>query len=161
MVTERHPSLHPKCWPRTIFGYFCASLVVYAIVIVLTVFLQNHLPRSHYFIYHYVSPVKVDFKVGEELQFYSTYQIRKTVDIHYSDTLYCDLYDGRGFRFFSSYDSTAVSIGPIPKKTGVWVYHGKLPNTPSACYLRTTVTAVLQYARRTQVLKAGPRLYIN
>ncbi|MFZ1741882.1 MAG: hypothetical protein WAT93_03455 [Pontixanthobacter sp.] len=111
-------------------------------------------PVDAYF--HYDTMRITSAPASGPLEFISAVQYFKSVDMHWRDTLYCDLLDGNGFRNVSVLESSANSVGPTQgdgPRERAWTYTAIVPSRPAVCYLRSTPTAELRYGiRKTQII---------
>lgn len=123
-----------------------AAIALGLLIPLITMFIEfthktyiDFLPRSSFFTYEHVIPSKEKFAIGEELQFISVSEVKRTVNFYWEDILFCDF--GEGFGYFSTYKSNKSHVEPYTKKsTNPWSYQGKLPKTKSSCYLRSFIS---------------------
>ncbi|MEM7303502.1 MAG: hypothetical protein AAF468_20680 [Pseudomonadota bacterium] len=74
------------------------------------------------------------------IDFVSNAIVRRPVERSWKDILFCDQYDGRGYRYFSHYPSGSVKVeGSKALRSSVWTYQAKVPSRGD-CYLRSEIT---------------------
>ena len=78
-------------------------------------------------------------------------------DMRFSDTLFCDLGDGNGYRLYSTIPSSFESA---PPKDGIsnWTYTGPVPSIHAWCYMRSTINIDLKYGieKKPQIIISEP-----
>lgn len=108
-------------------------------------------PASFYFKYFDIEFDGVD-EENNALVFYSDSERYRSVSYKWNDVLYCDTFDGRGFRNFSNQIASLKVNGPAPRKKRPWNYKASFPRG-SDCYIHSTSANALPYNfRPSQVL---------
>ena len=146
---------HPMTWFKASISFVFISLLLAGTVPLFYTMAQQQLtPTGYWFVYHAVEPVKASFKVGEPLRFGSDRTVHNDIDMLFSDTLYCDVYDGSGMVDYSTYVSERFAVKAATRGVGVWEYRHDIPQQPATCYLETSVIGKLKYADKPQRLKS-------
>lgn len=138
---------------RVIVGYALACLAVIAIEWTA----GRLVPRDAFFHYYSIEPAS-RVVPGSPVYFRSVLRVTIPVDFDYVDTLYCDVSDGLGWRYWSQQTSRVENAEVrTAQSPAIWLYSADTPDVPYRCYLRSAVSAVLKYGEtKTQVLKSDP-----
>lgn len=114
------------------------------------------MPMSGWVDYKYVTPVKTEFKVGEDLKFISFAEINHSPTIEWNDILYCIDSETNKLERYSSFTSKteAAKNRTVASDAPTWKYGGEVPKSPASCCLDTQVKLFLPYdIEKVQTLK--------
>lgn len=107
--------------------------------------LQYFTQFNDYVVYYSVEPVKSVFASGDPITFVSDYEIKRPVDLIYTDILRCKTSIKNDLGYYSSYISTTKEAEPTNRKVTEWRYGAQVPNTDSTCVLDSTQTIILPF----------------
>lgn len=122
---------------------------------------------SSFFFYHDILPSKDEYKVGEQLTFFSFNDTYKPVTYHWNDRLWCDLdNDEKGYHLVGAHQDE-LKITETPKFAATstegsvpWDYTGIHPNDTGICYMKHYVTADVGYGQEKDQLFIGKQFRI-
>jgi len=110
----------------------------------------NHMGASDFFLYHNIAPTKDEFRVGEEISFFSFNDTYKPVHYFWNDRLWCDLEgDDKGYHLVGVHQDD-FPVLDTPKfhdneNPSPWNFTGAVPMAPGVCYLTSVTTAEVAY----------------
>ena len=108
-------------------------------------------PNSFWFEYHLIQPAQDEFPMDEHPTFISTSEVNQAVFMEWNDILRCDLKDGKGYRFFSSYTSENSRVEKKEMSSSAWTYGSDIPTVEATCYLESNISITLPFGiKRTQ-----------
>lgn len=122
---------------------------------------EFYTPRSYWFTYEKIE-VRDSVPIGSSfITVYSTRTTERAIDFQWSDSLFCDLYDGAGMAEFDTQTDFRLGVNdPVKPYTGAWRYNGAIPNQPARCEFISTSCAQLQYTKKCQTIKSN-KFYIE
>lgn len=133
-------------WRRAIGAY----LIAVGAIAASEYLYYRAMPRTHWFTYDSVELAK-PARAGLPIELRSIAEIRRTVDLQWHDTLYCDLQDDIGFRNYSNQIGFGAGIPPGGfEKVRPWTYSARVPGPGAQCYIRSVTTGIMTYGIRRQ-----------
>ena len=100
-------------------------------------------PSSLWFEYYSIEPETAT--VGQQIRLKSTYQINRKVDMGWNDVLYCKNGAPNSYIFHSSSDTLANNLPPTDGKTTIIWKYPHVPETPTECYMVSTISIYLPW----------------
>lgn len=93
----------------------------------------------------------------KNIMMHSVVDKRRLADLHYNDVLRCNF--GEGYVYFSSFLSEST-YETAAKTTYTWRYQGEVPKTPSKCYIRSVITATVEFGVEKKItIESLPFIY--
>lgn len=122
---------------------FTKNLITNMILALFIVWAVNAAPvylssREAFFTYYSVEPVSEEMKSSEGLWFVSDSVIKRELDMHWEDTLYC--FNEDSSVFYSQYISQKTNVEPTERGKKTWQYNANIPDE-GQCFLVSNITA--------------------
>ena len=161
MVAHRLVFKDPAAWVKSFVAMCLLVPLMGVVALSIDVARAQLFNYSHWFDYYSINPVAPPYEIEESLLFESDAVIRRPIMLEWNDVLFCDLYDGLGFRYFSSYHSKRHQVSPRDRMKIMWVYGGSAPKESASCFLHSTISGRLQFSEdKVQEIK-GPLFEIE
>ena len=156
MVAHRLVLKDPVAWVKSFVAMCLLVPLMGVVALSIDVARAQYFDYSHWFKYYAVAPIGGPYEIEESLLFESDSEIYRGVMLEWNDVLFCDLYDGLGFRYFSSYHSKRHKIKASARGKVIWKYGGHAPAQAASCFLHSTIAGRVKYAEdKVQAIK-GP-----
>ena len=96
--------------------------------------------------YENIRPAKLEFEIGEEMRFISNVKIRFSPHIHWNDVLMCEDPKTQIFVRIDEFESSSIKAeNRLPETDVYWQWNGKLPKSPTTCYLNSQIQLHLPF----------------
>lgn len=122
-------------------AYFLEALAAAGLLFGGYIFHLSFAPTSFWIEYNRVELIP-PAEAGGPIDFASYAEIKRSVRIVWTDTLYCDLKDGKGLRNYSSQVTGAV-VQPRPLQRSAWTYTGAVPSAGARCVVKSVASLKL------------------
>ncbi|MCB1423167.1 MAG: hypothetical protein KDJ69_12025 [Nitratireductor sp.] len=123
-----------------------AVAMVYAAVIMIAVEYSFYrlMPMSFWLWYENVRVLEPAVE-GTKLTFQSFSEVNRRSNVRWTDTLYCDLHDGNGFRNHASQIAHRDGVDPSGLSAKNWTFHPLAPTAGSTCAMISSISLLLPY----------------
>ena len=143
---------------KNLITRYGVRLITLTWLLLLAAFLVHMvLPRSVWYTYYSVEPVKGEFSLGEAVVFESSLTKKRVVSFEWLDALRCSpLSNPESTVLVSQYTSSSKNSLPEELRVTRWAYGAVLPHEPSVCFLETSVEVeVFPFVKKSQRLESS------
>jgi len=147
----------PETWFKALCSALVLSFMLSLVPLSYTMIEEQSFSYKHWFKYYDITATKPSIKVGEILSVTSDSEIVRKVEMRWSDTLFCAFDDDMEFIYYSDYQSGPFLVNPRAREKRKWSYGGRVPKEDSVCFLHSTITGVMKFAKdKTQTITTPP-----
>jgi len=139
--------------------YLVTRYIIGVIISVSFLYLYNYfMPMSNWITYISVEPLQEENKIGEELFFITTRNVKRDSHVHWLDLLICNNRNIQ-WRYSAMISEGNIKVRWLQKKS--WLYTERTPTKRTVCYLESHTELKLAFGiTKSQTLKSSPFYFV-